>query len=243
MASLDIETLIISARDLVRAGRWEQAVRLLDAAEPAGPRDAGALAVARADAEVDHAFWTRRDTDASLLDAARVLAADSAQAWAADFAHLRSSYAKQLFGEQSDTDALAAAAQRLAAEAPDASTRAYARFYQGLIAGVLRGDDTEAERHYYRAVLDTDDEYVRSYALRHLGALADEAGRHAEALSLWEDSTRLRQRVGFLPGVLAQLVMRDATMPLVTGWAEALGIGEALGTASATEAKVAGDKR
>ena len=240
MASVGIETLITSARDLVRAGRWDQAVRLLQASEPADPREAGALAVARAEAEVDHAFWQRRDADASRLSAARAYAADRSQAWAADFAQLRSSYARQLFGGQSETDTLAAAAKGMAAQAPDASAGAYARFYQGLIAGVLGGDDIEAERHY-RAALDTDDEYVRSYALRHLGALADEAGRHAEAVFLWEDSTRLRQRVGFLPGVLAQLVLPGGATPMVTSWAEALGIGAMLAAASATEPEVAGD--
>lgn len=238
MVSLDIDVVIASARDLVRAGRWEQATRLLDAAEPSGPHEAGARAAARADAEVDHAWWTRREPDPSLLDAARSLAADSAQAWAVEFAGLRASYARQLFaGRRDDADQLGGAAEQLAEQAPDAAARAYATFYRGLIAALLDDDAVAAER-FWRTALDTDDEYVRSYALRHLGGLAADAGRHDEALELWRESTRLRQRVGFLPGVLAQLALAGDS-DVVPGWATTMGIAATLSVASATESEVA----
>lgn len=249
--------MITSARDLVRAGRWEQAGRLLDAAEPHEAHEAGAVAAARADAEVDHAFWTRREPDAAVLDTARKLAADDAQAWAADFARLRARYARELLGARtSDTaepdtaepDAeLAADAERLARQSPDASARAHAMFYRGLIAGVLRGDDAAAEP-LWRAALDTDDEYVRSYALRHLAGVAHEADRPDEALQLWRESTRLRQRVGFVPGVLAQLALRAECAPVARDWAAALGIGWVVDavtptdTPNATEPEVARDR-
>jgi tetratricopeptide (TPR) repeat protein len=248
MASLDIETLTAAARDLVRGGRWATAQRLLATAEPSDEHEAGALAVAAADTDVYHAFFTKRAPDETLLAAARARAAGPAQEWAADFTRLRASYAPRMFaklaGEQPSadeptTDDLAAEADRLAAQAPDPVARAYASFYQGLIAGVLRDEDDAAEKHW-RAALDTDDEYVRSYALRHLGWVADEAGRHDEALEMWRESTRLRQQAGFVPGVLAQLVVQEGGVtPAVADWADALGIGATIGAVSTTDPEVA----
>jgi tetratricopeptide (TPR) repeat protein len=241
MATVDVNIVLASARDLVRAGQWEQALRLLDATVSSGPHEAGALAAARADAEVDHAWWMRRDADAARLNAARTLAADDAQAWIVDFARLRSSYARELYvklaGGSAEADGLAAEAVRLDEQAPDAAARAYVRFYRGLIAAVLNHDEAAAER-FWRAALDTDDEYVRSYALRHLGGLADDVGRHDEALERWRESTRLRQRAGFVPGILAQLQLYLADMTpddLVTGWADALGLGELFRAGTTTE--------
>jgi tetratricopeptide (TPR) repeat protein len=247
MATVEIDAVIVSARDLVRAGRWEQAVRLLDATESSGPHEAGALAAARADADVDHAWWTRREADPARLDAGRTLAADVAQAWIVDFARLRSSYARQLYiklaGGSPVADGFAAEADRLAEQAPDAAARAYATFYRGLIAVVLEDDEAAAER-YWRAALDTDDGYVRSYPLRHLGGLLDDSGRHDEALELWRESTRLRQRAGYVPGVLAQLQLYPGdTMPdqLVIDWAESLGMGDMFRAGTSTEPEVARD--
>jgi tetratricopeptide (TPR) repeat protein len=247
MATVDIDIVITSARELIRAGRWEQAVRLLDATESSHRHDAGALAAARADAEVDHAWWTRGDADEARLNAARTLADDDAQAWIVDFARLRSSYARRLYvklaGGSPVADGFAAEADRLAERAPDAAARAYATFYCGLIASVLRDDEAAAER-YWRRAADTDDEYVRSYALRHLGGLADDAGRHDEAVELWRESTRLRQRAGFVPGVLAQLqlYLGDTTpTDMVTDWADALGLGALFRAGTTTEPEVARD--
>jgi tetratricopeptide (TPR) repeat protein len=247
MATVEIDAVIASARDLVRAGRWQQAMRLLDATESSGPHEAGALAAARADAEVDHAWWMRREADAARLDAGRTLAADDAQAWIVDFARLRASYARQLHvklaGGSPVADGFAAEADRLAEHAPDAAARAYATFYRGLIAFVLDDDEAAAER-YWRAALDTDDGYVRSYPLRHLGGMLDDAGRHDEALELWRESTRLRQRAGYVPGALAQLQLYPGdTMPdqLVIDWADSLGMGDMFRAGTTTEPEVARD--
>src|SRR5256885_12331018 len=99
MASLDIEPLIAAARDLARGGRWATARQLLAAVEPANPHEAGAIAVAAAEAEVYHAFFTRGTPDDTVLAAARDRAADPAQTWAAEFAQLRADYAPQPFAQ------------------------------------------------------------------------------------------------------------------------------------------------
>jgi len=54
----------------------------------------------------------------------------------------------------------------------------------------------------------------------------------------------LRQRAGFVPGVLAQLQLYPAdTTPndIVTEWADALGLGELFGAGTTTEPEVARD--
>ena len=46
-----------------------------------------------------------------------------------------------------------------------------------------------------------------SYALRHLGFVEQMAGRLDEARAHFEESTRLRRELGFLPGVAANLIV------------------------------------
>lgn len=233
MASIEVKAVVTAAEALTRAGRWSLVAELLDATEPADAGEAQVLAVARAENEVEHAFWMRRAADPDVLATARELATDPAQVWTTEFAQLRAAYAPQLrarlAGEPLDAAAvagLAATAERLAETAPDPAGQAYVTFYRGLVAGVLQDDWAAGEKHY-RAAADTDDEYVRSYALRHLGWVADEAGRPDEARELWRESTRLRQRAGFVPGVLAQLVVQEGgPSPIVAGWAAELGISE-----------------
>ena len=50
------------------------------------------------------------------------------------------------------------------------------------------------------------DKLTLSYALRHLGVVAQQAGRLEAARSHLEESTALRRELGFLPGVAANLV-------------------------------------
>jgi tetratricopeptide (TPR) repeat protein len=142
---------------------------------------------------------------------------------------------------------LACRADDLRGDAPDRTSRADARFYRGLIADVL-GDPDGPDRAAadYRRALDTDDEFVRSFALRHLGALADDAGDRDQAVAMWREATRLRQRAGHVPGVLAQLVLLAAELPnseIVDDWAEALGIRALSAQAAAIEPEVARDPR
>ena len=248
MTYLPAQALADAARELSRGGRWEQASRLLTSARQTSPDEAGVIALTRAEVDADWCFWTRRDADSTLIDAAIDKASGDAQRWAARFAGLRASYATQLrarIAQQplAGVAAIAATADELVAQAPDAATRADAHFYRGLIADILCGDASTGEAHY-RAALDTADGYVRSFALRHLGGLADDAGRHDEALDLWRESTRLRQRAGHVPGVLAQLQLYtgDTTSDdIVTDWADALGLGELFRGGTTTEREVARD--
>ena len=247
MADLPAQAVVDAARELTRGGRWTQARALLDAAsQPADPVEVGALAGARAEVEVDHAFWLRRAADPARLDEAERTAADDAQRWAARFARLRATYAEQLWARfagqpLSGVDELASAAADLADHAPDDATRGYAAFYRGLIADLLLGDSATGARHYQDAA-GTSDEYVRSYALRHLGGVADDAEQHDEALAHWRESTRLRQRAGFVPGVLAQLQLYPAdttAAQIVADWAAALDARALM--SEATEPEVARD--
>lgn len=251
MASIEIDSIVLSAQGLSRAGRWQLAAALLDATRPADAREAEALAVARAEAEVDHAFWMRRSADPAVLATARELATDPVQVWTAEFAQLRASYAPLLRArtageplDPADVGPLAATAERLAATAPEPAGRAYVTFYRGLIADVLQGDAVAGGEHF-RAAAETDDDYVRSYALRHVGGLADDAGRHDEALELWRESARLRQRAGFVPGALAQLQLTMTATPaerIVADWANEVGIGELIVQAAAIDPEVARDR-
>ena len=257
MAHVPAQSLVDAAHELARGGRWAQAGTLLDAAEAdaaetgavdvdADAVEAGALAVARAEVEVDHAFWMRRAADAAVLYTAAQAAADDAQRWAVRFARLRAAYAEQLRALMaglalSGVDDLTSTVADLVAVAPSGATRAYATFYGGLIAEILLGDTATAAR-YYQDAAGTSDEYVRSYALRHLGAVADEAGHHDAALTQWRESTRLRQRAGFVPGALAQLQLYPAdtsAAQIVADWAEALEIRVLM--SEATEPEVARD--
>jgi tetratricopeptide (TPR) repeat protein len=248
MAHLPAQAVADAARELSRSGRWAHAKTLLTSARQTSSDEAGVIALAHAEVEAEWCFWMRRDADSALIDAAIAMATDDAQRWAAQFARLRSTYATQLRARLAQQPLagvaeLTTTADELIAKAPDATTRAHANFYRALIADVLCGDAGTGEAHY-RAALNTEDGYVRSFALRHLGGTADDAGRHDEALELWRESTRLRQRAGYVPGVLAQLQLYPGdTTPdaIVTEWADALGLGELFRSGTTTMPEVARD--
>lgn len=90
-----------------------------------------------------------------------------------------------------------------------------------------RSGPAAAGRHY-EAALDGADDYWRSFALRHLGGLRDDEGDHVAAVELWRESTLLRQRVGFVPGALAQLALLQSELgvsQVIGMWGRELGIG------------------
>ena len=82
-------------------------------------------------------------------------------------------------------------------------------FWAGTFHQVVR-DDTEAAVPAFERALDlatqVGDRLTMSYALRHLGFADHMAGRLDEARTRFEESTRLRRELGFLPGVAANLV-------------------------------------
>jgi tetratricopeptide (TPR) repeat protein len=121
----------------------------------------------------------------------------------------------------------------------DIRGEAEALFWIGAFHQVVRADVGSAvpafERSYELATR-AGDKKTQSEALRHLGIADHSAGRLDEARKRLEESSRLRQDIGLLPGVAANLVgliyiaiaegRRDDALTLVE---EARGIAEAGG--------------
>ncbi|MCX4461430.1 tetratricopeptide repeat protein [Streptomyces sp. NBC_01728] len=84
-----------------------------------------------------------------------------------------------------------------------------ALFWAGTFHQVVR-DDTQTALPAFTCALDlatrADDQLTMSYALRHLGFAEHMAGRLDAARAHFEESTRLRRTIGFLPGVAANLI-------------------------------------
>ncbi|MFD9004207.1 tetratricopeptide repeat protein [Streptomyces sp. NPDC059582] len=84
-----------------------------------------------------------------------------------------------------------------------------ALFWVGTFHQVVR-DDTQTALPAFTRALDlatgADDQLTMSYALRHLGFAEHMAGRLDAARAHFEESTRLRRTLGFLPGVAANLI-------------------------------------
>ncbi|EST18419.1 hypothetical protein M878_44695 [Streptomyces roseochromogenus subsp. oscitans DS 12.976] len=82
-------------------------------------------------------------------------------------------------------------------------------FWVGTFHQVVR-DDTETALPAFRRALDlateAGDRLTMSFALRHLGFADHMAGRLDAARVHFEESTRLRRELGFLPGVAANLI-------------------------------------
>ncbi|MFD9125059.1 tetratricopeptide repeat protein [Kitasatospora sp. NPDC059571] len=82
-------------------------------------------------------------------------------------------------------------------------------FWVGAFHQVVR-DDTGTALPSFERSLDlatrAGDRLTASYALRHLGFAEHMAGRLDEARTHFEESTRLRRELGFLPGVAANLI-------------------------------------
>lgn len=91
----------------------------------------------------------------------------------------------------------------------DARGEGEALFWTGTFHQVVRADTETALPAFRRALglaTATGDRLTMSYALRHLGFADHMAGRLDEARAHFEESTRLRRELGFLPGVAANLV-------------------------------------
>ncbi len=214
-----------AARDLTHAGRWETAAALVAAL----PEDVEARRL-HAEVLIDQDFWLGTDDAVAVLDD---LAGD--ESWDACSLRARHEYTVRLrrliAGERPDATLLGTQWEQLLADAPDTRRAAIAHLYAGLTAEVLLEQPDRAAQHY-RAVVDGADAYLAGYALRHLGGQADDRGEHEAAQDLWQQSLRLRQRVGHVPGTLAQLqLMADAltVAEVVTMWADELSLHPWLG--------------
>jgi hypothetical protein len=259
MAEIAASRLVTAARALMLAGRWDQASDLLAGAKAAGDTSAGdteraVLAVAQAEVAVDQDFWVRTDRGATALERASAAVARAGAVGAElgfdlEFFRLKHDYGVELaglFGGEGDRapavlDDLARRAAALADGAPDLGRRAWAAFYAGLVADVLRGGSDAGRPGYTEALQageQSGDELIVSYALRHLGFLASAAGHAELARRHWQHSKELRQRAGCVPLVLAQQVQlaefdRDAGQTAaaravaaeVNAWSRALGCG------------------
>jgi hypothetical protein len=257
MVEITAQRLAAAAQSLKHAGQWAQACDLLGAAAAAGPSERAVLAVAAAEVCVDRDFWCLTTTaDAALSRAstavAEVAPAEDTLRWDLDLQYLRHDYFGQLqspdgprFGPEGRDPAvledLAARSRRLRALAPDGERTATATFYAGLVEDNLRDDHVAGEGLFAEALTVAEEagaELAASEALRHLGYWSSQHGDPDLAREQWERSTRLRQRAGAVPYVLAQFLLlaglaRDAgdeakartLASEVRAWALALGLG------------------
>jgi tetratricopeptide (TPR) repeat protein len=91
----------------------------------------------------------------------------------------------------------------------DARGEGEALLWVGIFYQVVE-DDSDAAlpalQRSYQLARTAGDKLTLSYALRHLGIAEHVAGRLDTARQRLEESVRLRQEIGFLPGVAANLV-------------------------------------
>jgi tetratricopeptide (TPR) repeat protein len=84
-----------------------------------------------------------------------------------------------------------------------------ALFWVGTFHQVVRDDTRTALPAFTRALdlaTQADDQLTMSYVLRHLGFAEHMAGRLDAARGHFEESTRLRRALGFVPGAAANLI-------------------------------------
>jgi len=227
---------------------------------PADATERAVLAVVAAEVCVENDFWCGTDSaKAALSSAAAAVAAvaavttdDGALAWDLDLQSLRHDYFAELltpdgprFGPDGRDPAviedLTARARRLRDQAPDQRRLAAATFWAGLVEDNLRSDNVAGESLFAQALATAEEagaDLTISEALRHLGYWTSQHGDLDVAREQWERSTRLRQRAGAVPYVLAQFLLlaqvardsgdvaRARTLASeVHAWALALGIG------------------
>lgn len=97
----------------------------------------------------------------------------------------------------------------LYAASDDVRGEGEARFWLAIYHQVLHDDHDNALPLLERAEelsVEAGDDLTRSYVLRHLAFVDQAADRLPEARKLMAESTELRRKVGFLPGVAANLV-------------------------------------
>ncbi|MEV4561751.1 tetratricopeptide repeat protein [Kitasatospora sp. NPDC049285] len=100
-------------------------------------------------------------------------------------------------------------AAQLYAELGETRGEAESAFWIGTFHQVVRDDNAAALPYFTRALelaTAAGDRLTSSYALRHLGFTEHMAGRLDAARAYFEESSRLRTELGFLPGVAANQI-------------------------------------
>jgi tetratricopeptide (TPR) repeat protein len=207
-------TRLEDAEALRLAGRWEEAIELLDR-ELAGASEAdarGPLLVELARTLNDRSTFGGTPDEArtgvvlaELENLARAEGDDALLAAALDLRG-RALHARFL----ADRDAgepegeLELFERGLELRRHDVRGRAESLFHVGLVHQVVRGDGARSEPYFeesYRLAGEAGDPVLESYAIRHLGWTRQERGDLEGAREAFEESLRLREQAGFLPGV------------------------------------------
>ncbi|MDT0478763.1 hypothetical protein [Streptomyces doebereineriae] len=217
--TVEFDELLASARELSLAGRWDRALRLLDATICDTAGDRSRLALAAAEVALQSDWFGGTDLTAGRTEQAEKMS--SGADWDLAFVRVRHDYFRLLRSEGTfrpgpegkDPEALAGLrrdAHDLREGAPDEVRRGWASMYLGLIADNLFAERTAAPAHYEAALSagesGGDDLLVRE-ALRHLGDHDHDAGDHEGALERWRRATALGARAGMVPGVLTQQML------------------------------------
>jgi hypothetical protein len=213
--SIELKPVLDAAAALRLAGQWDVALALLAAADASSDADRLELAMAAAQTEVDAALWQEGvepegalDRAAALLDSAAAGPDLDTTGWDLDYLRMRRSYNAALHARDSGAGAkLEDWAERLRATAPDSLRAGWAAFFGGVIADNLLTTPATANERFTvarDAAEASGDELLESYALRHLGDHALTVGDLDQARAALERSTSLRERIGFVPGTVAQ---------------------------------------
>lgn len=173
------------ARHLQRAGQWDTALALLPEDE-----DPQALLL-RAEILVDRHMWRLDEPDDALAAVGRVRDTHPA---AAEFLTAQLEYWRRVLrpgAAQIADDPVAT----FAALAPDERFAGWTGFWHAVSLELLGRDPDAAAPGYRRALADAvarGDLLLESYAVRHLGSLAWDAGESERAIALYERSLDLR---------------------------------------------------
>jgi tetratricopeptide (TPR) repeat protein len=213
-------------------GRWADGVALLRGVLPAArelgatPRARVLVALARMLNDQSMFAGVRQPKDrAAVLDEALALAQQTddpallGEVWAVRGMALHTDYLAERATEPTGELECFQRGLQLRRQAGDERGVAESLFQVGLVHQVIRGDSAAAlpwfEEAYARA-RNAADPVLMSYAIRHVAVCRLHAGDRAGARDGLEESLRLREQAGFIPGVamalaaLADVVASDS---------------------------------
>lgn len=209
-----VAAVTAAATALMRAGQFDLGADLLAVEDSSEPE----ILLARAELELERDFWLRTNGSEPAVAALEAAAQDPALRWEVGLLRLRQDYGRELFDDtgafvhpdQHSAELKASFAERAAtihATAPSTGPgRGWAAFWRGIITENIVGDESGADPFYAEALAVGEQQgnaILTSYALRHLGAHADQETARAYHVR----SRRLRQEAGFVPGALAEQLM------------------------------------